>query len=112
MEIENSQNIIAQIPIKKIINSKSLNLDTRIRYLNKDDISELIKFENVEFVIAEIGKPFLWIEKDIFKFWKEELKNHIANPNEFFVEDFENEYAYIASLWSENPYIVLLEKHH
>lgn len=71
----------------------------------------------VEFYVADVGEPLLRIDvTKCYDFWKSEVVSHVVEEPDagFRLEDFPDEYAYIASEWSgeiQTP-IVLLERHH
>ena len=94
---------------------KDLNL-TRELYLSKKAIVDLFKISPIEFVIADVGKDLNWITvENCFTFWKSEVVIHLADDlNEIFLDEFPENYAYVASLWKGGAQesIVLLEKFH
>lgn len=88
----------------------------RKRYLTQENIKEILKQYTVEFVVADVGLKLEWVGIDkSFDFWKTELKPHlITDLDNIAIENFPNNYAYIASEWIveiETP-IILLEKCH
>ena len=84
--------------------------------MTSNDVSELLKRSAVQFVVADVGSKLKWIDKDqCFDFWKTEAALHIANDVlKIHLDDFSDNYAYIASHWMGNTTapIVLLEKIH
>ena len=89
----------------------------RVRYLSSADIRRLLKASPIHFVVADVGSSLQRISVDQrFEFWKQEVQTNLVNDHEsgFHLEEFPNEYAYIASEWrdeSSKP-IVLLERYH
>lgn len=68
------------------------------------------------FVLADIGSKLKWIDPDnCYQFWKEEIRERLAeNPDKFYLNDFPDGYAYLASEWTseDGEPIILLEKTH
>ncbi len=78
-------------------------------------IKELLRAGEVSFVVADVGHAPRWIStKDAAVFWKAEVKNHLAEGDRFFLEDFPDGYALVASEWrrGEGCAVILLEAHH
>ena len=88
----------------------------RGEYLTTENIRELLKEHLIMFVIADIGLKLTWISSDkSFDFWKTEVKPHLAEEiNHINLDNFPDNYAYVASEWSEETKgsIILLEKYH
>jgi hypothetical protein len=115
--LDPSKRIFMQIPLSQIWDDDGPIRAGRERLLSLHELTAMLSHYPVEFVVANPGQPLKWISVDkCIDFWKSEVKSHlVSNPNgEFSVEDFPNEYAYIASEWSgklQTP-VVLLEKYH
>jgi hypothetical protein len=79
-------------------------------------LRELLCLQVLQFVIADIGKELEWIHLDkCYDFWKSEIRNHLTiNDNKIHLDDFPNQYAYIASKWTpkSGESLILLEKIH
>ena len=110
--------IVTHIPMNEIWNKNVTIEAKRKRYLTLNDIKSILSNNNaIQFIVANIGNELDWISLDeCFNFWKSEIKPHlVSNPDEeFFLEDFPNEYSYVASewFWELQTPVVLLEMHH
>lgn len=76
----------------------------------------MLRLEEVRFVVADIGEPPRWIpNNETFDFWREEIRPHLAEPEtSVFLEDFPNQYCYLASKWKAytGETIILFSKAH
>ena len=114
-KMEHVKRVVTEIPLKEIWNHEGAIEAIRDRYLSANALKNMLKKFPVEFVIANVGDPLKSVPISMcYDFWKSEVKAHlVSNPEESFrLEDFPEEYAYLASEWSgeiQNP-IVLLEK--
>jgi len=84
--------------------------------LTTEDVRQLLSSGPVQFVIADVGLALRWIpESECFRFWKNEVKPHVAPEAKTYLDDYPGEYFYRASEWkarkSEAP-IVVLKKFH
>lgn len=86
----------------------------RGRSLNREDVRQLLSAGPVQFVLADVGGPPQWIpEGESFHFWKEEVKEHLADDSQARRDDFAGGYCYFAAQWepgSTGVKIVVLEK--
>ena len=89
---------------------------SRQRDLNVEDLSTLLRQGSVAFVIADVGKALEWIDPaDCFRFWKTEVRPHISTTAKIVLDQFPDEYCYVASDWGRSDGdlpIVVLERHH
>ena len=111
-----SLKIVNEIPISQLWNNEEIIESKRVRYLTKDELTEILKNYPVEFVIANVGEKLNWIPVDkCFEYWKSKIKDHVVkNLDRIELEDYPNEFAYIASEWTgqiQSP-IILLEARH
>jgi hypothetical protein len=111
-----SKRIVSQLPLTTLwTDEEDLNV-VREKYLDKEAIRELLKQTLVQFVVADGGSQLRWITPDkCYEFWKTEVQQHVTdNPHKFYLDNFPDNYAYIASQWtSKNKQpIILLEKSH
>jgi len=86
----------------------------RGRRLTTSDIQSMLQVGTVTFVVANLGTPLQWIQLDeCFRFWKS-IKNNIADEEEIFLDNYPDEFAYVATEWNEESgeRIILLETHH
>jgi len=111
-----SDRMVTRIPLENIWTSEKELTSKRVRYLSKDDIKELLEEGQVNFIIANCGDKLAWIStSQCFDFWKTEVQQHLApDVDEIYLENFPDNYAYIASEWTfdDSTPIILLEKYH
>lgn len=110
-----SQKKVSQLPVDEILEGEASISVTRVRDLNAADITDLLRSGPLRFVVADIGQPFHWIpDNEVYDFWKDEVKSHLANSEAARLEDFPDEYCYFASEWKSNTgeSIILLSKAH
>jgi len=70
--------------------------------LSVDDVRAILRSGPVEFVVEDfVGRPVRWIAgADVFDFWKQDVRQHVAHPNErVYLDDFTPEYFYWARRW-------------
>jgi hypothetical protein len=111
-----SGKVVTKIPLETLWTNELEIPAKRKSYLTKNDIKQLLKQSKLQFVIADGGYKLNWIEiNKCFDFWKSEVEKHLATDiNKIYLDNFPDNYAYIASEWIgeiETP-IVLLEKVH
>lgn len=105
--------VVTQIPLARLWCGDADRPATRSRYLNTEDLGELLAGAEVQFVVANIGDPLQWVDPvERYRFWKTEVKEHLADPCRFFPEEFPGGYCYLASEWNDDATIVLLERYH
>jgi len=80
------------------------------RDVGTDDIRKLLQQGSVRFVVANIGEPLRWIaQSECFEFWKQEVKCRVAEPtHQVHVQDFPEEYCYIATEWYDSSGLLIL----
>jgi len=109
------EKIVTVMPLTEIWNSQGRIEATRERVLGLDDLKGMLSRFPVEFVVANPGHPLEWISVEkCYEFWKSEVKVHLASADQFSLEEFPGDYAYVASEWSgelQTP-VVLLEMYH
>jgi hypothetical protein len=107
---------VIEIPLKNLWKDSEELPFIRGKYLNSDEIREILKLSAIIFVIADIGTDLKWIEINVcYVFWKEEVKKHlIENRDEIILGDFPDNYAYLASKYENavGDFVILLEKIH
>lgn len=108
---------VTRLPVDRLCDDGGDVEASRVRFLSKEALREMLRRYPVEFVIADVGTPLKRVEvRKCYECWKSEVEAHIvADPDSGFrLEDYRGQYAYVASEWSgkiQTP-IVLLEKHH
>jgi hypothetical protein len=114
--MQNNQKIVTTLPLPNLWTDVADLQSVRIQYLNKEQVSAMLKNGPVAFVVANVGEKPRWIEPDqCYTFWKTEVNPHLASYSDrIHLEDFPDEYAYIASEWSGDTTapVILLEKIH
>jgi hypothetical protein len=108
---------VTQIPLNELWLPAGSVIGPRIRALNRSEISELLRQNGVEFVVANVGEQLQWISaQDCFDFWKNKVKAHLAeSTSRIDLDAFPGAYCYTASQWEGEKGgtpIVLLERHH
>lgn len=111
------QRIVTKLPLNELWSDVEFIIAKRERYLNKENLRQILKNFPVEFIVADIGLKLQRISIDkCYGFWKSEVERHlIDNPEKRFnIESFPDEYAYMASEWTGEflTPIILLEKYH
>ncbi len=106
-----------QLPLQELWRNDGTSTRSRGKSLSAEDIGKLLRLGPLEFVVADAGLPLRWIEVgDCHRFWKNEVKRHLAEPNQRVVlDEFPGSYCYVASQWNgpgQNATIVVLERHH
>jgi len=113
-----SERVVITIPMNAIWREDGTPVVERVSCLTGFEIAEFLRSRSiVRFVVADVGKPLLWVPLGTsFDFWKSEAKHNIHNPTtKMFLDAFPGSYCFAASLWkddSADETIILLEKHH
>ena len=108
--------IITRLPLRELWRENEFKTNSRGRSLTRDAIIGLLRAGPVQFVVADVGSPPQWIPlRDCHRFWKDEVKSHLAVASKVRLNEFPGSYCYFASQWHgdvEATAIVLLERHH
>ena len=111
-----NQKKVSCLPAEEVWAGDRLVSTIKVRDLKASDLIDLLRSGAVRFVVADVGKPYLWIpNNEGYDFWKGEVKGHLADPeSEVALEDFPDEYCYFASEWKtyDGEMIILLTKAH
>jgi len=111
--MESSRRVVVTTPLKELWNDDGPMLSSRIGLVNGDQIRELLRCGAIQFVVADVGSPLRWIPpNERYWFWKTEAMPHLTDDEHFRLEDFPDEYAYVAARRTGEPPIIVLEKHH
>jgi hypothetical protein len=107
------ERLVSKIPLVNIWKHDNILDYKREQYLGKEEFSAAL-IDDTYFVIADINEKLKWYSKEEFyPIWKSDIKNHLGRSIGFNLEDFENKYCYLASIWSlKDSKIVVLEKYH
>lgn len=115
MTLDPSLRIIKRLPLEELWRDDGFISTSRGKRLRADDIRDLLRAGRIQFVIADVGSKPRWIGlDDCYRFWKTEVKPHLAEPNQrTYLDSFPDSYCYTACEWgaAEAP-IVVLEHHH
>ena len=114
MDITNK--IVTKIPLECLWTEEEELDFERQKYLNGEEIKEILKAGPVRLIVADVGQKLKWIPLDkCFERYKKEIKEHIIDHLENIdLEKFKYNFAYIASLWTDkaNKKVVVLEQVH
>ena len=114
--MESAKRVVTQTPLLEVWDERGIISENRLRDLVIDDILALLRAGEAQFVVAEAGLPLSWVAPDeCYRFWKTEVKTHLAaSSSRNYLDDFPDEYCYLASEW-ESPLgrpLIVLEKLH
>jgi hypothetical protein len=108
--------IVTHLPLRELWRDNGFISNSRGRSLTKNDITEFLRAGLVQFVVADVGTPFEWIQlQGCHQFWKDEVKPHLAANSRAVLDGLPGGYCYFACQWDtevEEIPIVVLEKHH
>ena len=107
--------IVTKMPLTEIWDDAGAITGERIRYIDQNNVRELVRSCAVQFVVVEPGLKLDWIPiEKRFAFWKR-VQPQIANRDKPLQRaEFPHEFFYIASEWRGRAAecLVLLERHH
>src|SRR6476469_2963396 len=94
--------IVNRIPLTELWELTGPLPAVRGASLTAEDIQALIGRGPLRMVVADIGSTLRWIGvKDIFAFWKDEIRPHLADPRRpLALDEFPGGYAFLASAWT------------
>jgi hypothetical protein len=114
--MDQSVRIVTNLPLRELWGANGFITTSRSRSLSEEDISALLRVGPVEFVVVDVGLAPRWIHlEDSHRFWKTEVKPHLAADAKAVLADFPHDYCYFASQWDGGesaPPVVVLEKSH
>ena len=113
--MKHSEKVVTALPLANLWTNETDLRAERVTYLSRDDIALLLKESLIQFIVSDLGHKLNWIDSNqCYNFWKTERQHVADNPEKIHLNDFVNNYAYIASRWTgqEKIPIVLLEKVH
>ena len=110
------EKIVTTIPLESIWTDEENVEASRERYLTPNELTEMLKIQPVEFIVADLGAPLkrIPVEK-CCEFWESDVRRHLLSPHRKVDRSrLRDEYGYLASEWSGaiGVPIVLLEKIH
>lgn len=107
------ESIITKMPLDKLeFDNKDFK---KCRFLVIEEIKKLLTQNQISFAIADVGKPLEFIKSEaVFEFWKKNKENIAKDLDKINLEDYPEEFAFVASEWisNSNEKVILLEKHH
>jgi hypothetical protein len=113
------QRVVTRLPLTELWDTHGVLQRGRGRAVGREQVTDLLRGGRVRFVLANCGEPLRWIPPDdCYRFWKEEVKSHLAEPGGFErglrLEDRPGEYFFVGTEWGEDDrdHVVLLEIHH
>ena len=108
--------VVTRLPLAELWSVGGFTTTSRTRSLAADDITCMLRFGRVHFVVAEVGASPRWIPlSDCYDLWKQEAQPHLAMPESgASLNDFPGGYCYFASEWSsrDGAAVVVFEVHH
>jgi len=108
--------IVTRLPLRKLWRDDGFRTTARLRSLAEEDILNLLRSGTIQFVVVDVGAPPGWIQQsECFQFWKREAQPHLARKSRIILEEFPDQYCYVASQWEGEDQaapIVVLEKQH
>ena len=111
--MKSEQRIVTKLPLVELWDEGGTFTAGRIRNLDQDNISEVLRAGSVRFVVADSGLPLNWIPtQHRFDFWKT-VQSQIAHSSRpILLELFLNKTAYTAAEWRGRggECVILLEK--
>ena len=113
--MELSKRIVIKFPLDSLWTEKEELDAKRIKYLDQNEISEVLKKGPIQFVIANLGDKLIWKQpEECYKVYKKDFKNNIiANADDIDISNFKDGFGYLASMWdNKSGTIILLEVFH
>jgi hypothetical protein len=107
------QRVVTKIPLTELWNDTGTIVGDRIRHLDDNSLSELIRTSSVRFVVADCGLKLDWIPAE--KRFDNGSTSGIADPvKPIFLKNFPHKTAFIASEWRgpAGECLILLERYH
>lgn len=115
-DIELGKRIVTSLSLDSLWDEDDgpLRLAPRGRELEVEDVKQLLRDGPRAFVVADVGEPLRWVEKDVFAFWKNEVQPRLTTwSRQPELDDFPDGYFYVAEEWSgQDGQVVVLTKHH
>ena len=90
---------MTRLPLQELWRDDGFITSSRGRWLTDHDITTFLRAGPVQFVVVDVGVSPRWIQiSGCYEFWKEEVRDHRAAPNEGAQLDrFPGSYCYSAS---------------
>ena len=116
MTAQKHPRIIRSGPLDEIWDESGTVAAEKVRQLGEEDIREMLRAGCVAaFIVANLGDPLHWIRgTERYDLWKNEVQPHLWKGEKPRLEDYANEYFYMATEWQlvGGAAVVLFEKHH
>jgi hypothetical protein len=111
-----AQRIVTKIPLDELWTDSSTLAYERQEYLTERQVQELILQGDLALAEASCGLKLSWISPDsALEFFKKQIKGHVIDdPDRIILEEYEDHWCYLASLWrdAEGQKLILLETYH
>jgi hypothetical protein len=111
-----SLRVVSRIPLTEPWDSTGPIPAVRGASLTAEDVRALLGRGPLRVVVADIGHPLKWIGgKDVFPFWKDEVRPHLADHRRPIVlDEFPGGYVYLVSAWTlaDGSPVLVLEVYH
>jgi phosphoglycerate dehydrogenase-like enzyme len=94
--------IVTRLPLRELWRDDGFRTTARLRSLAEEDILSLLRSGTIQFVVVDVGTPPRWIQQsECFQFWKIEAQPHLASNSQIVLEEFPDQYCYVASQGEE-----------
>jgi len=107
---------ITRMPLNEVWDDSGVCPHRRLRSIGIHEIHDLLSHGQIRIVVADCGTKPHWVpSQEIWTFWKQDMKPHIADQSlRIRLEDFPGGYCYLASEWGGHGLspIIVLEKLH
>jgi lactate dehydrogenase-like 2-hydroxyacid dehydrogenase len=108
--------VVTHLPLRELWRDDGFLTTARDQSLTEEGVRKFLASGFVQFVVVDVGTSPRWIPKsECFRFWKSEVKPHLASEERASLQEFPGGYCYFAFQWNggepAEP-IVVLEKHH
>ena len=97
-----SLRVVTSWPLNELWDDRRAVPAQRIRDVGSDQIRQLLREGEVQFVYHEGGGRLRWVRREArYRFWKEELAPHVIEPSlpAYVLDDLPDGYGYVCSEW-------------
>lgn len=108
------QKVVTELPLKELWNQSGVLEGWSKGLIGIQVLLELLGTSAFQFVVAETGKKLIWVEDNLYAFWKNEVKIRLYSEGKPYLDDYPGAYFYFAYEWelSDGKKVVVLEKNH
>jgi hypothetical protein len=114
-QMKPSEMRIVSLPLRKLWDDAGRVEASRRGFLGPVEIRNLLRRGPVRFVVTDVGGRLRWTEREnCYSFWKQEIKDHICQGDQFSLDDYPKGYCYVISEWAlaSGERVLLAEMHH